>query len=129
MAGPLLITVDVSVSPRIITLASNNDVITVQGLINVLREWEDDAINMSENKILDAAGKDNLGGGIAVRLTAILLNAQLAFEARAGPTYILCRVDGGNLVALDGARDPIDPIKTTAFTQVIRTSISSSVLT
>ena len=68
-----------------------------------------------------------LGGGLEVRITVTLLDAVLAFEARGGPGYTQCVIDGGNLVAEDSGGSPIEQIQTTAFTQVIRTATSSSV--
>jgi len=99
----------------------------IQDLIDTVRDWEDDPINMSEPQMIDAAGKDDLGAGLLVRVTAILLDAKVAFEALGGPSYTICRIEGGNLVALDTAGSPIDPVQTTAFTQVLRTATSSSV--
>jgi len=71
----------------------------------------------------------DLGGGVAVGITSTLQNAQLAFAARLGPTYIQCIVSGGNIVAVDANGDPISPIFPTAFTQVVIAASSSAVST
>ncbi|MCK5432665.1 MAG: hypothetical protein KAJ03_07965, partial [Gammaproteobacteria bacterium] len=42
---------------------------------------------------------------------------------------IQCDMSGGNVVAIDSGGSPINPILPTAFTQVVRTSSSSSTLT
>ncbi len=100
---------------------------TIQDIVDTLRDWESQALNMNEKKILDAAGKDDIGGGKEVEVTVTLLEATLQFEERAGPGYVQCMVDGGNLTALDENSVPIDPIQTAQFTQVVRTNVSSSV--
>jgi hypothetical protein len=40
---------------------------------------------MSEFKLLDAAGKEDLGGGVSVGITTTLQDAQIAFEGRTDP--------------------------------------------
>lgn len=113
-------------SPRIITVLAPSTEITIQDLVDTCRVNED--LNLQYPKIINANGKDSLGGGVFVGITATLQNAVLAFEARPGPTFIQCNVQGGNLVAVDVNDDNIDPILTTAYTQVVRTSSSSSTL-
>lgn len=122
------VTVDWSVSPRIITVLSPSAEITIQDLVDTCRELEDDVQNLTFAHLINAAGKDDLGGGVRVGVTATLQNAVLAFETRPGPTYAQCRVTGGNLVALDATGTNISPIYPTAFTQVLTTSSSSATL-
>lgn len=124
------VTIDWSVSPRIITVASPSTEITIQDLYDTCMDLEAKSNAMDDNHIIDAAGKEQLGGGTAVGLTATLLNALLAFQARSGPSYEQCLVNGGNLVALESdlftyATTPIDP---TAFTQVVTTASSSATI-
>jgi hypothetical protein len=115
-------------SPRIITVLSPSTDITVQDLVDTCRVEEEQLYNLQYAKIINANGKDSLGGGVFVGITATLQNALLAFEARPGPTFVQCNVQGGNLVAEDINGNNIDPILTTAYTQVVRTSSSSSTL-
>lgn len=122
------ITVDTTVAPRIITVASPSVALTVQDLLDTLREWEQEMPNLEQKKIVDAAGKDPLGGGLLVEITITLLDAVLTFEARGGPGYTQCLIDGGNIVALDGAGDAIESIADTAFTQILRTNVSSTIV-
>ena len=61
-------------------------------------------------------------------ITSTLQNARLAFEARPGPTYVQCTINGGNLVALDDIGQSISPIHTTAFTQVLLAQSSSATI-
>lgn len=123
------ITVDWSQSPRIIEVAAPSTQITIQDLVDTLRALEDDLENLQYDQIISAAGKEELGGGVLVGVTATLLNALLQFEARPGPTYTQCSVAGGNLVAVDDAGvTQSSPINPTAFTQVLITASSSATL-
>lgn len=190
-------------SPRIIEVAAPSVDITIQDLYDTLRDQEDDIHNLDSPSIIKAAGKDELGGGVLVGVTATLLNAQLAFEGRttstsngthtgatsatvlidstatfisdgvargdvvhnhldqsstsviiadseiqitcrpltggitntfqSGDPYdvfdvVQCNVAGGNLVAVDDVNADLDPIFTTSYTQVVRTSSSSATL-
>lgn len=124
------LTVDFSLSPRIITVASPSAVVTIQDLHDTLRSIEDEPTNMAYDILISSAGKEALGGGVQVGITATLQNAKLAFAARPGPSYVQCTVTGGNLVAVDANGDGIDPIEPTAFTQIVLTNaVSAAVLT
>jgi hypothetical protein len=91
----------------------------MQELVDQVRAWEDAQINMEYDYILSAAGKENLGGGVLVGITVTLRNAMLAFEARTGPSFVQCKCEGGNLVAVDEYGVPTNPIAVTAYTQII----------
>jgi hypothetical protein len=121
------VTVDFSASPRIITVKSPITEFNIQDIYDTLKFIEATNAAMDDKPLIDAAGKENLGGGVAVGLTATLLNALLAFEARPGPAYVQCRVAGGNLVAVDDVGAYFNtPISPTAFTQVVTTASSSA---
>jgi hypothetical protein len=122
------LSVDWDVSPRIITVASPSTEITIQDLHDTLRDIEDRPDDLTYDYLVDSAGKEPLGGGVYVGITMTLNNAKLAFEARPGPTFVQCNVSGGNLVAFDDVGGEIDPIQTTAYVQVVRTSSSSATL-
>lgn len=122
------VTIDFSVSPRIITVLSPSTEINIQDLYDTCRNHESRLYNSPYDKLISAGGKEELGGGVKVGVTATLLNAVLAFEARPGPSFVQCNVSGGNLVALDSNGDPVSSILPTAFTQVILTSSSSATL-
>jgi hypothetical protein len=100
----------------------------MQDLLDTLRSEESDPANVDNDAIVDAAGKEDLGGGVRVGLTVTLLNAKVAFEARSGPAYTQCNVSGGNLVAKDTGGSTISPIEPTAFTQVVLANSSSATL-
>jgi len=122
------ITVDPDVTPRIVTVDLPDVTIGIQELHDLIRQWEHLSVNLSYDKIINAGGKEALGGGNFVGITMTMLNAQLAFAAQPGPSFVQCIVSGGNLVAVDGASLPISAISTTAFTQVIIAQSSSPTL-
>lgn len=72
-------------SPRIIEVLAPDTEITVQELVNLCRDWEDDDANMSFEYLISAAGKEDLGGSVTVGITATLNNAQIYFEERSTP--------------------------------------------
>jgi hypothetical protein len=123
-----ILQIDPQSSPRVITVLAPDTEVTIQELVNLCRDWEDDVEGMPYPSLISAAGKENLGGGVKVGITATLLNAVIAFEARPGPSYVQCRISGGNLVAVDDVGGDISPIFPTAFTQVLTTSSSSATL-
>jgi len=123
------VTFDFNSSPRIITVADTSTEISVQDLVDTIRNEEALPQNLGFDKLLNATGKDDLGDGVFVGITASLRNAKLAFQARGGPSFVQCEVSGGNLGAVDANGDAIEPIQTTAYTQVLRTSAASATLT
>ncbi len=121
------ISIDWSLSPRIITVEAPSIEITMQDLYDTLRTEE--VVQVDEPYVIAGAGKEPLGGGVVVGLTLTLNNALLAFEARTGPSYIQCNVAGGNLVAVDSNGNPVNsPIFPTAFTQIVLANSSSATL-
>lgn len=105
------IQVDPIASPRIITVPeADGDSITIQSLANQIREWEHTLEGLAYDRLLHAEGKLDLGGDQYVVISARLLNAKVKFADRASPT--VCKVSGGNLVAVDAddvAMYPIEP--------------------
>lgn len=80
-------------SPRIIEVADPSANLTMQDLHDTCRsdskqpgEGGDSLNNMDDDFIIDSAGKEDLGGGVSVGITATLQNAQVAFESRITPT-------------------------------------------
>jgi hypothetical protein len=84
--------------------------------------------NIDNGHLINAAGKEFLGGTTYVGITATLQNAVLSFEARGGPSWELCTIAGGNLVAVDDVGANIDPRLPTAYTSVDRTASASATL-
>jgi len=88
---------------KIITIPAPETEITIQHLLNDIRDFEDELSSMDIPKIASAAGKEPLGGGVTVGITLTLENGwRIKFEDRAGPDYIPCRISGGNLVTDTG---------------------------
>lgn len=122
------ISVDFNVSPRIITVAAPSTEITIQDLHDTLRTIEDDVWNMSFRKLINSFGKQPLGGGVLVGITSELQNAKLKFADRSGPSWIICTISGGNLVAVDADGVEMDPVEPSAYVNVVRASSSSATL-
>jgi hypothetical protein len=122
------------VYPREIVVPSPSTEITIQDLVDTCRELEQELDNLDKPKLIDAAGKEFLGGTNYVGITATLQGAVILFEAKAGPDWILCIISGGNVVAVDTTKDPddpdyyIDPRKPSAYTSVDRTASASATL-
>jgi len=89
--------------------------VSIQAIYDAVRGYEDDLTSLDLTKIVDGFGKQNLGGGLYVATTLVLLDGwKLQFEARGAPDTVACLVTGGNLVSED-ASNPIEP---SAYTQV-----------
>jgi len=71
-------------SPRIIEILEPTTSASVQEIVDAVRAWEDSWVGIAFPKLIDAAGKENLGGGVTVGITATLQNAQIAFQQRGG---------------------------------------------
>ncbi len=101
---------------KIITVPIADTSLDLQFLINEIRSAEHNlAPGIAYDQIADAFGKQDLGGGVKVGITVILLDGwRVAFEARPGPGTVSVTVSGGNFVGEAGA----NPIAPTAFTQV-----------
>lgn len=72
-------------SPRIVEVLAPDTEISIQELVNLVRDWEDEDDNMSFDYIISAAGKEDLGSGVTVGITATLNNAQVMFTGRTTP--------------------------------------------
>ena len=113
------LTVDYTVSPRVATIAAPSTTITIQDMYDTLATEHARVYNSTYPALVKAGGKDDLGGGKRVGITATLLNSKVAFEARLGPTYVQCSVTDGNLVAVDASNVSTTPVQVTAFTQIV----------
>lgn len=97
------LTIDTQVTPRIITVDAPDTAITIQELVDLLRDWEDTSVQADDDQIISAAGKEPLGGGVTVGITATLQNAQLAFEERVTPleTGTVTTANGSGTTLID----------------------------
>lgn len=90
-------------SPRIITVQAPSTEITQQDLLDTLRKLECQFTALDDDSLIDATGKENLGGGVLVGITNTLQNAQLAFEARTMPTETGTATEVGTTTLTDVA--------------------------
>lgn len=118
------VSVDWTVSPRIVTVASPSTTISIQDLIDTLYHLEYQQENMKYPTIIHDSdfplqGKAEVGTGRFTGILCYLTDALLAFEARPGPTWDQCFVTDGDLVAVSalGALQA-SPIEPTNFTVV-----------
>jgi hypothetical protein len=58
---------------------------TMQDLVDTTRKLEDRFDGMGQPYLINAAGKEDLGGGVSVGITVAMQNALLAFEGRTTP--------------------------------------------
>lgn len=114
---------------RIITVESPTTEITMQELINGIRDFEDEFEGMDIAKVADASGKEALGGGVYVGITVTLIDWKLKFEDRPGPDWVICNATGGNLVTYDTTLGTyVNPIEPASYVTVIITASSSATL-
>lgn len=116
------------VSPRIIEIQSPTTEITIQHLTDLIKDWEDEPSNLTYPILIKTFGKQPLGGGVFVGITAELQNAKVSFQARGGLDEVLCTISGGNLVAVDSAGVSMNPIYPTAYVQVVIAQSSSATI-
>lgn len=109
-------------SQKLITVLAPDVSISVQELIDKIRDWEDELTSMDIQRVADAEGKVDLGGGLQVGITLKLLNGwKLKFSDRAGPTTELMEVNGGNILGFDtGLQTFYNPIEPSTFTMVTK---------
>jgi hypothetical protein len=110
---------------RIITVLAPDTEITVQELINAIRDWE--ANHLEWDKVADASGKETIAPGLQTAITVKLLNWRLKFQDRSEPT--VCLVRGGNLLAVDEYGNYMYPIAPAAnVTVIVAQSTAASLL-
>ncbi len=80
------VNIDYQPSPRVIEVEAPSTELILQDLVDTVRISEQGfSEGLAFDKVIDAAGKEDLGGGVLVGITANLQNAQVAFEARRTP--------------------------------------------
>lgn len=106
----------------IIEVPTPDTTLDLQYLVDQTRDMEDELHpSMAYPKIMDAYGKQALGGGTFVGITVMLLDDwKVKFEARSGPDTVVMSITGGNLVAESG-----NPIAPSAYTTVTLAQSSS----
>ncbi len=82
------VTPDYYDSPRVLEVAAPSVEMTMQDLVDTARKLEDRFDGISWPKLLNASGKEDLGGGVQVGITVTQQNTRLAFEGRTTPARI-----------------------------------------
>lgn len=80
--------VDWSKSPRIVWVPEPLTEISIQDLYDTLRDIEDEPGALQYDSLISAGGKEDLGGGSQVGVTATLQDAVVAFESRKASTSV-----------------------------------------
>jgi hypothetical protein len=76
------LSIDWQISPRIIIVDAPDTEISAQQIVDLCRDVEDQTDNIGYAKLVNAAGKEDLGGGTTVGITLELQNARIGFEDR-----------------------------------------------
>lgn len=72
-------------SPRVLEVAAPSTEMTMQDLVDTVRKLEDSFQGMGFKKLINASGKEDLGGGVQVGVTVSQQDTKLAFEGRTTP--------------------------------------------
>jgi len=100
-------------------------VVSIQDLINAIRDWEDSAEGITVASVANAYGKQGLTENTSVGITLELINNwRIQFEAQS--EWTICYVEGGNIVAINDYGN--DPIKPSAFINVVIAQSSSATI-
>jgi len=109
---------------RVIQVDTGQTTVTIQDLINQIRDYEDEIDFIDYGHIANATGKQDLGGGESVGITMELINNwRIQFETPGAAPTITVYIKGGNLVATNDYDD--NPIKPSDYVTVIISQSSS----
>ena len=123
--------VDYTVNPRVIWIDIGTTNANAQDLYDTVCYIHSTSANMDDPYIINAEGKTKLDEqGNRVGITVLLFDAVYAFADRSGPEWVICNMEGGNVVAFtDQTQSTIlYPRKPTAYISADRTSSVSSTL-
>jgi hypothetical protein len=90
---------DIRRSPRISIVPNTSDEMIMQDYVDTTRVFEDSFVAMSQSHMINASGKEDLGGGVSVAITAEEQDTKLEFES------ILTPVETGTVTTGSGAPD------------------------
>lgn len=77
--------VEYNSDPRVVEIAEPSAEIIMQDLVDTLRDAEYSFQGMTFKKLINASGKEDLGGGVRVGITVAMQNLLLAFAGRTTP--------------------------------------------
>jgi len=114
---------------RVIQVDVGQTEVTVQDLVNQIRDYEDELDFLDYAHIVNAYGKQDLGGGSQVGITMEIINDwRIQFESPGSGPTITVYIKGGNLVAINSYSD--NPIKPSDYvTVIIAQSTAPSIVT
>lgn len=90
---------DVARSPRIAIVAKASNTMVMQDYVDTVRPFESSFIAMSFPFLMQASGKEDLGGGVSVAITAEEQDLKLSFESELVPA------ETGTVTTPSGAPD------------------------
>lgn len=94
--------------------------VSVQELVNAIRDYEALLNNFDLKTMMTATGKDNIGAGVTTSITLTLLDGwKLNAQARASPTVVT--IFGGNFITDDGS-SPFFPVTNVTYDRAQSTS-------
>jgi hypothetical protein len=113
---------------RLIIISIPITEISIQELIDSIRDWEDEFEALSYPQVANAYGKQDLGGGTKIGITLELINNwRIKFEDRLHAPWTICKILGGNIVAInDYENNPICPSNYVSV--IISQSTSASIV-
>jgi len=114
---------------KLVLVTSGQVSVTIQELIDEIRDYEDNPVNMEIAQIANATGKQALGGGVSVGITLELINDwRIAFSGWQGPSEQAISIVGGNLVATNSFNNiPVAPDDSPNTYMFIAQSTSASI--
>ena len=97
----------ISLNPltKLIEITSPTTTVTIQELVNTIRDWEDELENLSYEQVIDAVGKADLGSSV---YTAITMTLSSTWQIHYWNGVTLGIIKDGNLVGGIGG-EPIKP--------------------
>ena len=112
---------------KLIEVDAPDLLITIQELYNAIRTFEDDLDFLDFEKIMNGAGKDDLGFAKTAITLTLVNDWRLKFADTAGPGRVDAFVNGGNLLAINAFNNK--PITGGAFVDVTIAQAVSAALT
>lgn len=109
---------------KIISITTPTTSVTIQELVDAVRDWEDELCNMTYKKVIDAVGKADLGGSVSTGIV-VSLNAewQVQFWGGSGTT----KVSGGTLVGGVGD-EPVLATGTAGDLTILQNPVNSTIV-
>lgn len=123
--------ISLDVLTKTISVTSPTTSVTIQELVDAVRDWEDELCNMTYNKVIDAVGKADLGGNVTTGIVVSLNSEwQIQFWGGSGLTKIsggtIVGGVGGESVKATGTAGDLTIVQTPVNTTIVSTSGSGA---